>query len=120
MDEENKVVTEETTEVAEVKKTRKPREKTRSVEECYELPVSKLTDKEKELLIKDLKENYMLMTNKAEAYKQNAEAAFNQTRQAEDQYKAMEKFYRDLLRYVDMQLNAFHTAINQGIKGGVE
>ena len=40
--------------------------------------------------------------------------------QHEEQFKAMVKYYRDKLRYVDMQLMAFHTAIDQAIKGGVE
>lgn len=101
------------------KKTRKPREKVRPVEECIELPLSKLTEKEKDNLIKALKEELCLTANKMEAYKQNADSAFNQTRQIEDQYKAMEKFYRDKLKYVDSQVNAFHAAINEAIKGGI-
>ena len=102
------------------KKVRKPREKVRSAEECFDLPVSKLTDKEKDNLIKNLKESLTLAVNQADAYKQNAAAAFEQTRQQEEQYKAMEKYYRDMLKYVDMQVKAFHTAIDQAIKGGVE
>lgn len=104
----------------EPKKVRKPREKVRSVDECYDLPLSKLTPKEKDNLIKELKEALTLATNKVDAYKQNAEAAFNQTRQIEDQYKAMEKYYRDQLKYIDMQVQAFHTAVNQAVKGGIE
>lgn len=104
----------------EPKKTRKPREKVRPVEECYDLPLSKLTPKEKDNLIKELKESLTLTTNKVDAYKANAEAAFNQTRQIEEQYKAMEKYYRDQLKYIDMQVQAFHTAVNQAIKGGAE
>lgn len=102
------------------KKVRKPREKVRSVEECFDLPVSKLTDKEKDNLIKSLKESLTLAVNQAEAYKQNAASAFEGTRQREDQYKAMEKYYKDLLKYVDMQVKAFHTAVDQAIKGGIE
>ena len=109
----------ETPETAEApKKTRKPREKVRSSEECIALPVSKLTEKEKENLIKDLKEAVTVATNKAEAYKANAESAFEQTREMEKHYEAMEKYYRDILKYVDMQVTAFHTAVNQAIKGG--
>lgn len=102
------------------KKVRKPREKVRPVEECYDLPLSKLTPKEKDNLIKELKEALNLATNQVDAYKQNAESAFNQTRQMEEQYKAMEKYFKDQLRYIDMQIKAFHTAVNQAIKGGVE
>ena len=101
------------------KKVRKPREKVRTVEETIDLPISKLTDKEKDNLIKALKEENNLLTTKVESYKQNAGAAFEQTRQAEEQYKAMEQYYRNQLKYVDAQLNAFHAAINQAIKGGI-
>lgn len=104
----------------EPKKTRKPREKVRSVDECFDLPLSKLTPKEKDNLIKELKEALNLATNQVDAYKQNAESAFNQTRQMEEQYKAMEKYFKDQLKYIDMQVKAFHTAVNQAIKGGVE
>ena len=103
----------------EPKKVRKPREKVRTVEETIDLPISKLTDKEKDNLIKALKEENNLLTTKVESYKQNAGAAFEQTRQAEEQYKAMEQYYRNQLKYVDAQLNAFHAAINQAIKGGI-
>lgn len=119
--EEVKVV--ETPEVkeapAEEKKTRKPREKVRTPEECLDLPVTKLTDKEKNNLIKELKESLALALNQSEAYKQNARSALEQARQTEEQYKAMEKYYRDLLKYVDAQTNAFHAAVNQAIKGGI-
>lgn len=104
----------------EPKKTRKPREKVRPVDECFDLPLSKLTPKEKDNLIKELKEALTLATNQVDAYKQNAESAFNQTRQMEEQYKAMEKYFKDQLKYIDMQVKAFHTAVNQAIKGGVE
>lgn len=123
MAEEVKAVeTVETKEVVteEPKKARKPREKVRSVDECFDLPLSKLTPKEKDNLIKELKEALNLATNQVDAYKKNAESAFNQTRQMEEQYKAMEKYFKDQLKYIDMQVKAFHTAVNQAIKGGVE
>lgn len=102
------------------KKVRKPREKVREIAEIIDLPVSKLSDKEKEKLIKALKEEANLANNKCEAFKQNAESAFAQTRELESKYDAMEKFYIRQLQYVDTQLNAFHAAINQALKGGVQ
>ena len=101
------------------KKVRKPREKVRSVEETASLPLAKLTDKEKDNLIKSLKEENNLLRNKADSFKLNAASAFDQTRQMEEQYKAMEQYYRDQLKYVDAQVNAFHAAINQAVKGGI-
>ncbi len=127
---ETKEVYENTTEKVEVKptaeapkeekKARKPREKTREIEEIKDLPFSKLSDKEKEKLVKHLKEQNMLMLNKCEAFKKNAESAFAQTREMESKYDAMEKFYIRQLQYVDNQVNAFHAAINQAIKGGIQ
>ena len=115
--EEAKVETPEKVEAP--KKPRKPREKVRSAEECLELPVTKLTDKEKNNLIKELKEALTQALNQSEAYKTNAKSAFDQCRQMEDQYKAMEQYYKDQLKYVDAQVNAFHSAINQAVKGGI-
>lgn len=111
----------ETTEVKKeaTKKVRKSREKVRSAEECLELPVTKLTDKEKNNLIKELKEALTQALNQSEAYKTNARSAFDKCRQMEDQYKAMEQYYKDQLKYVDAQVNAFHSAINQAVKGGI-
>ena len=107
-------------ETAEVKKTRKPREKVRPVEETFNLPVKKLTDKEKEQLINFLKEQVNLFSNQQEAYKQNAESAFEKARKLEEQMDAVERFYRGKLKFVDTQVTAFHAAINEAIKGGIE
>lgn len=104
----------------EEKKVRKPREKVREIEEIKNLSFSKLSDKEKEKLVKHLKEQNMLIQNKCDAYKQNAESAFAQTRELESKYDAMEKFYIRQLQYVDTQINAFHAAVNQAIKGGIQ
>lgn len=102
-------------------KPRKPREKVRPTVECLALPLSKLTDKEKDNLIKELKEAVSVATNKEQHYKANAESAFEQTRQMEEQFKAMEKYYKDQLKYVSNQLSAFNAAVNRAlIIGGME
>lgn len=115
----NAVETTETAVTEAPKKTRKPREKVRPAEECYDLPVSKLTNKEKDNLIKELKEALTQAVNQADAFKQNAQSAYEQTRRIEDQYKEMEKYYREKLKYVASQVSAFHAAINEAIKGGI-
>ena len=102
------------------KKPKKPREKVREIEEIRNLPFSKLSDKEKEKLIKTLKEENNLVNNKCESFKRNAETAFAQTRELENKYDAMEKFYIGQLQYINNQLNAFHAAINQALKGGLQ
>lgn len=103
----------------ETKKVRKPREKVRAIEEIINLPETKLTDKEKVKLIKALKEEVSIATQKYEAYKQTTESSFEKARNIENRYEEMEAFYRKLLRYVDTQVNSFHDAINQAIKGGM-
>ena len=110
-------VTEKTNE--KVKTPRKPREKVRPIEEIINLPETKLTDKEKVKLIKALKEEVSIATQKYEAYKQTTESSFEKARNIENRYEEMEAFYRRLLKYVDTQVNSFHDAINQAIKGGM-
>lgn len=97
------------------KKVKKPREKVRDVRETIELPLSKLTDKEKDKLIKALKEENTLLANKVELYKQNAATAYEQSRQAESNFDAMETFYRDKLKYIVTQMNAFTSAVEQAV-----
>lgn len=100
------------------KMERKPREKVRSVEELAAIPATKMTDKEKNKLIKALREANTLLANQVEAFKQNAESSFAQTRDREDKYEAMERYYRQRLQYIDTQLTAFVTAVNEATKGG--
>lgn len=100
----------------ETKKVRKPREKVRAIEELMTLPITKLTDKEKNKLIKELKGKINLNDNKYEQYKMSAESAFNKAREIEAKYDAMEQYYRRLLTFVDTQVNAFHASLNQAIK----
>ena len=102
----------------EVKKERKTREKVRSVEELANLSTAKMTDKEKDKLIKALREANNLLANQVDAFKQNAESAYNQTRDREDKYEQMERYYRGRLQYIDTQLAAFVTAVNEATKGG--
>ena len=108
-----------TLEEAPVKKTRKPRTKVRSIEEIKELPVKKLTDKEKDILITALNEEVTTLANKANAYKETTDASFRQNRKLEEDFKAMESYYKRQLNYIAMQVAAFQTAVDQVTKGGV-
>ena len=102
-----------------VKKTRKPRVKVRPTEELIEVPVKKLSDKEKDNLIEFLREQAIELTNKINAYKETTEASFRQTRKMEEDFKAMESYYKKQLNYIAVQLAAFQTAVEQATKGGV-
>lgn len=103
-----------------VKKPRKPREKVREVEEIIDLPLTKLTDKEKNKLIEFFKANITEASNKVQAYRETTESALRKAKDTEDRYDAMESFYRKQLSYINMQLEAFSTAITQVTKGGIQ
>ena len=107
------------TETPKVKKPRKPRETVRPVETLITLPESKLTGKEMIKLIKALKEELNVAAQQRDAYKANANAAFEKCQNIEKAYEDMEGFYRKTLRYIDSQVNSFHEAINQATKGGM-
>ena len=98
-------------------KKRKPRQPKRKLEEIVNLPEHKLTEAEKITLIKKLKEEYSLAKNKYEEMQHNANSAYEKARMIEEQYNAMETFYRDQFKYINGQLNSFHAAINKVTKG---
>ena len=103
----------------EEKKARKPRQKVRSLEELIEATTKSMTDKEKDAIIKHLKELVNANEGKITALKNNAEAAYEQARKLQEQYESMEKFYRQNLQYVDEQTMAFAKAIQLATRGGI-
>lgn len=108
------------TEVTEpVKKTRRPKTKIRDIEELYDLPVKKLNEKEKDKLIEDMKEALEKSNTQMLMYKQNAKSAFEKINQTNEEFKAMELYYKKQLNYIAVQLAAFQTAVDQATKGGV-
>lgn len=98
-------------------KARKP--KARKVEELIELSVAKLTDKEKEILIKYLKEEVIKATNMAENYKQNCTTAYEKLSRADNEFKAMEDYYKNSLGYINQQMVAFSQAVQRATIGGI-
>jgi len=101
-----------------VKKKKVP--KARELEEIKELPISKLTDKEKEHLIKALKEENTEQLNKNQSLKNNCEMAFEKLRSVEAQYNSMENYYLTKLKFIGEQIQACHNAIAMAIKGGIQ
>ena len=118
--EETKEIKKETKEEIKVEKTRKPREKVRPIEETMDIPVKKLTDKEKIKLIEHLKKENTLLANKLSAHIDTKKGAFARAREVEEKYEAMEAYYIKAFKYIDSQLTAFHAAVNQATKGGVQ
>lgn len=94
--------------------------KARELEEIRELPISKLTDKEKENLIKALKEENTEQINKNQSLKNNCEMAFEKLRNVEAQYSSMENYYLTKLKFIGEQMQACHNAIAMAIKGGIQ
>lgn len=98
------------------KKERAPR--ARNIDELILLATKDMSDKEKANIIEYLKEQIILKDNQIEAYKENIESTRLQYQQAVKNMEDCEKFYRDKLKYVDLQSNAFITAIRESIIGG--
>ena len=94
--------------------------KARELEEIRELPISKLTDKEKDNLIKALKEENTEQINKNQSLKNNCEMTFEKLRNVEAQYSSMENYYLKKLKFIGEQLQACHSAIAMAIKGGTQ
>lgn len=109
--------TKEPTKKTSTKKT--VRHKTRKAEILIKEAVKGMTDKEKEILINFLKNEVASRETQIEALKHNAEAAYEQARQIEDQYKAMENHYRIQLQYLDEQARAFLKAVQMSTRGGI-
>jgi len=99
------------------KKTRAPR--ARKVEELINEATKKMTDKEKDILIKFLREDSTKMKNQITALRENIEAAYAKVNKVEEQYNAMEAFYRKNLEYIDGQVIAFTNAVRKSTVGGV-
>lgn len=99
-------------------KTRAP--KARPVEELVEAPTKNMTDKEKDNLIEYFKEQIIIADNKIEQYKQNSEAAFKRARNVEDEFKAMEAYYKDRLAYLTNSTRIFYQSVCLATKGDVK
>lgn len=96
-----------------------PRQKSRKVEELIVAATKGMTDKEKEILIKHLKDTVNLNEAKLGAMKTNCEQAYSQARELEKQYEAMEQHYRQKLQYIDEQTRAFAKAVQLSTRGGL-
>lgn len=99
-----------------IKKTRAA--KARKVEELITESTKKMTDKEKDILIKFLREDNTKLGHQISALRENIEAAYKKVNQVEAQYNDMEKFYRDNLAYIDGQVVAFTNAVRKSTVGG--
>lgn len=109
-------VTKEIKKVTKEKTQRAPR--ARKVEELINEATKKMTDKEKDILIKFLKEDSTKMKNQINELKHNIESAYRKVNNIEEQYKAMETFYKNNLEYIDGQVIAFTNAVRKSTVGG--
>lgn len=103
-----------------VEATAKPKKrKARDNAELIEASIKSMTDKEKENLINYLKEDVLGLENKLKALKSNCEAAYEKLRMMENDYNAMEAYYKERMSYIDEQASAFYKAIRLSIVGGI-
>ena len=102
------------------KKEKKPRApRARKPEELISEATKNMSDKEKDILIKFLKENTTMLKNKMEELNRNIESAYRKANQLEEQYKSMEAFYQENLKYIDGQVVAMVNAVRKSTVGGV-
>lgn len=94
------------------------RPKTRNIEELIQAATRGMTDKEKTLLIKHLREEIIKKNTQIDMLQKNSETAFEQARHTEQHYDAMERYYRDRLAFVKDQTEAFTNAVLMATTGG--
>lgn len=100
-----------------VKKPRKPREKVRDVEELKTVPHNKMSDKEKIKLLDYQEKLINELTNKNNELNNLVDSTFMQRRMDDENYKAMEQYYKTAMKSIDLQMNAAYSAI-KNIVGG--
>lgn len=95
------------------KKAKPKAPKARKIGFLLEESTKKMTDKEKDLLIKYLRENETKLNNQIKALTDNLDSAYKKMHQIEDQYGSMEAYYRKNFNYINDQLTAFAAAIRR-------
>ena len=101
------------------KETIKKRPRAREINELVDAATKNMSDKEKEKLIDHLKSENFLAEQKIEALHNNCEKAYEKLRRCEEEYQAMERYYKERLGYIDQQLTAFGNAVKLSIVGGL-
>lgn len=111
----------ETKDISKGSKPRKtaPQKRARDISELLELATKGMTDKEKENLITYLKSEMHLKDEKLNALDNNCRKAYEKVRRCEEEYAAMERYYKERLTYIDQQLTAFGNAVRLSIVGGL-
>lgn len=95
-----------TTTVEKVEK-KEPKVKARKPEELTDVPVKKMTEKEKECYITKLRKDLELMDTKCAHYKMNAESAFEKVQLSEKNFNSMEDYYKKREQFIKDSLNNF-------------
>lgn len=100
------------------KKTRAP--KARPIEELVDAPTKGMTEKEAILLIDHLREQLVMADNKIEQYKQSTNSAFERARKIENDFNAMENYYKERLAYLTNSAKIFCQSVCLATKGDVK
>ena len=89
----------------------------RSFDECVQLPVNKLTDKEKNLLIEELKSRYKREADRAVAFESNAKSAYDQARQLSDINAKIQIEANQKLAFINQTVSVFAQTILMTTRG---
>lgn len=95
-----------TTSVEKIEK-KEPKVKARKPEELTDVPVKKMTDKEKDCYITKLRKELELMDTKCAHYKMNAESAYEKVQLSEKNFNSMEDYYKKREQFMKDSLNNF-------------
>lgn len=95
-----------TTTVEKVEK-KEPKVKARKPEELTDVPVKKMTDKEKDCYIEKLRKELATAEQKIEHYKMNAESAYEKFQYSEKNFNSMEDYYKKREQFMKDSLNNF-------------
>lgn len=103
------------------KRTRKPNApKPRTVEELATASCKSMSDKEKDILINDMREKLTVAENKIYELKLNCDAAYKRARSVEEDFKSMETYYKERLAYITMNTKMFYQSVCLATKGDVK
>ena len=100
--------------------TKQKRVKPRKIEELIEASTRSMSDKEKDLLIKYLKEEFTLSQNQITQLQNNIEQAYKKAGYTEDNAQKMENYFTERLGYISDAAKTFYRSIMLATKGDVK
>ncbi len=100
--------------------TKQKRVKPRKIEELMEASTRTMSDKEKDILIKYLKEEFTLSKNQITQLQNNIEQAYKKVNYTEDSAQKMESYFTERLGYISDAAKTFYRSILLATKGDIK